>query len=69
MSGYLNFKPTGVDVIDNIIEELEYAGTSYHNTAYWEEESFSSPGKTHIQLIQEALDKAANAYLLRCSTT
>lgn len=59
MSGYLNFKRTGVECIDAIIDELEYAGTSYHNTAYWDEEPFAQPGKTHIELIQEALNNAA----------
>jgi len=66
VSGYLNFKRTGVQEIDEIIEQLEYAGDSYHHTSQWDEESFSNPGKTHLELIQEALEMAANAYLLRC---
>jgi hypothetical protein len=67
MSGYLDFKYTGVREIDNIIDQLEYAGNAYHHTAYWDDEAFGHPGKTHKELIQEALEKAANAYLLRCS--
>ncbi len=59
MSGYLNFKRTGVECIDAIIDELEYAGTSYHHTSQWDDEAFGQPGKTHVELIQEALDKAA----------
>ena len=52
MSGYLEFKRTGVQEIDEIIEQLEYAGNSYHHTSQWDEESFSNPGKTHLELIQ-----------------
>ena len=66
MSGYLSFKRTGVQEIDTIIEQLEYAGDSYHHTSQWDEEAFGVPGKTHKELIQEALEEAANAYILRC---
>lgn len=67
MSGYLWFTRTNVPEIDEIINQLEYAGDSYHHTAQWDDEAWGVPGKTHRELIQEALEKAANAYLLRCS--
>ena len=35
MSGYLKFNYTGVEEIDAIISELEYAGDSYHHTSDW----------------------------------
>ena len=66
MSGYLWFHRTNVPEIDEIIEQLEDAGTAYHHTSQWDEESISVPGKSHMDLIQEALEKAASAYFLRC---
>ncbi len=59
MSGYLWFARTNVPEIDEIIDQLEYAGNSYHHTSQWDEEPFAFPGKSHMDLIQEALDKAA----------
>lgn len=67
MSGYLWFTRTNVPEIDEIIEQLEDAGNAYHHTAYWDEETLLQPDKTHRELIQESLEKAANAYILRRS--
>jgi len=68
MSGYLHFNKTGIKEIDEIIEQLEDAGTAFHHTSDWSEECpYTTDKKSHLQLIQEALDGAANAYLSRCS--
>lgn len=60
MRGYLNFNLTGIEEIDEIIEQLEYAGNSYHGTEYWADEAFGCPGSSHIDLIQKALNNAAD---------
>jgi hypothetical protein len=57
MSGYLAYNLTGVDVVDNIISSLEYAGNGYHHTSQWGEKE---PGEmSYNDIIQQALDACA----------
>ena len=59
MSGYLNFHRTGIQVVDDILEAIEYASTAYHHTWYWGDESEFLDGKSHNDLINEAIEKAS----------
>ena len=58
MSGYLNFKPTGVPEIDAILRAIEVAGDAYHHTEDWGDDD---NGESHIDRIQKAADAAALA--------
>ena len=64
MSGYLHFDKTGVKVIDDILEAIEFAGTLFHHTESWgdgwPEDSDESPSER----IQVAAKRAA-AFITR----
>ena len=58
MSGYLDFKYTGVKEVDDILAALESAGSGYHNTSQWDEKEDGE--QSYIEMIQEAADKCAD---------
>lgn len=60
MSGYLDFKETGVPAIDKILTMLEAAGNGYHHTEMWGEKDGDEP--SYIDRIQAAADEAAAAF-------
>ena len=64
---YYGFKPTGVDEIDDILACVAAAGKGYHCTSDWAEEPAGEEmwgeGKSYIDLIQEAADRAAGVLM------
>jgi len=60
MSGYLHFKKTGDEKVDAIVSILNDAGNGYHHTDGWGEELDYYDGKSYHELIQEALNNAAD---------
>lgn len=59
MSGYLRkaFIRTGIAVVDDIIQEIENAGDSYHHTDRWRDDEY---GPSCIDKINEKITIAAN---------
>ncbi|HET8685983.1 MAG TPA: hypothetical protein VFM18_04885 [Methanosarcina sp.] len=61
MSGYLRFKGTNNELVDNLLFVLECAGSAYHHTEYWDEiDELSGLGKSYVQQIQDAAQEIAD---------
>jgi len=61
MSGYLYFKKTGVDAIDNILAEVKKSGDAYHSTSEWNERDPGyNNGESYVELIQKAANEASS---------
>lgn len=61
---YYGFDPTGVPEIDLILSAVACAGKAYHHTEDWSDGKSEWPlheGKTPIEWIQNAANKAAEA--------
>jgi len=56
----LDFHPTGVSVIDDILRAVDNAARCYQQVDYWHDED--SDGRTCVQDIQETADAAATEY-------
>ena len=61
---WIYFNNTGVDCIDEILSAIGHAGKAYHNTEGWNESTSyaNEDGPTHVDLIQDAANKAALAF-------
>ncbi len=65
MSGYVNFKKTGVPAIDKILDSVYDASRAYHCTSGWVEPCDESKGEnseTYIDVIQAAANEAAKEW-------
>ena len=56
---YYSFDPTGVEEIDDILHAVATAGKMFHHTDEWSEPCKYIEGKSPVDLIQEAANKAA----------
>ena len=60
MSGYIFFERTGVKEVDELLGEIESAGSSYHSTSQWNDENEYGDKKTCIERIFEKAQKIAH---------
>ncbi len=58
---YYEFTPTGCREIDEILSAVAEAGKGFHSTEYWNDIVYD--GKSYIDYIQEAANKAAKEVL------
>lgn len=63
---YYEFKETGVDAIDDILEQIAIAGKMYHHTDSWSDED--EDNESCISKIQAAANKAAEEIKARPAT-
>ena len=62
---WLRFKPTGVQVIDDILAMVSHCAKIQRNTEYWDEDGLGPEGMSVIQAIQNVADESASRILAR----
>jgi len=60
---YYSFEPTGVQEIDEILSAVAVAGKGSHHTESWDDPDYADKdGKTDVDKIQEAANRAAKLF-------
>ena len=61
MSGYLNFKRTGISEVDALMAALERAGGLFHHTSQWTDGYPNDSDPSPHDAIQDAFDAITTA--------